>query len=126
MLIGIWKYPHFSRVLCREISRLPAPGKKVPVRIRVTNAAGEPVQDAEVAVIVVDEAVLALSNYTLKDPMDVFYQVKGSGVSDYHGREQVLLSDPGSLTSAENERMNNMAVQSAVGAGGGGAAALPA
>ena len=40
----------------------------------VTDAAGDPVADAELAVVVVDEAILALSNYQLPDPIDVFYR----------------------------------------------------
>ena len=37
------------------------------------DAAGQPVPDAELAVVVVDEAILALTNYQLADPLSVFY-----------------------------------------------------
>ena len=45
----------------------------------------------EVAVIVADEAVLALTGYRLADPLAVFYPGREPGVSDSYLREHVLL-----------------------------------
>ncbi len=39
----------------------------------LNDAQGQPVSGAEVAVVVVDEAILALSNYQLADPISIFY-----------------------------------------------------
>ena len=49
------------------------PGESTQVDVAVTDAAGQPVAGGELAVVVVDEAVLALSNYQLDDPLHTFY-----------------------------------------------------
>ena len=56
--------------------------------------AARPVAGAELAVVVVDEAVLALTGYQLADPLALFYPDRGAGVSDYRLRQYVLLVDP--------------------------------
>ena len=45
----------------------------------------------EVAVVVVDEAVLALTGYDVPDPLGVFYAPREAGVRDHHLRASVLL-----------------------------------
>ena len=49
------------------------PGGKTTVGVEVKDADGNPVKGAEVALVVVDEAVLALTGYTLADPLATFY-----------------------------------------------------
>src|SRR5262249_42016239 len=44
------------------------PGAETIVDVQVKDATGEPVAGSQVAVIVVDEAILALTNYKLHDP----------------------------------------------------------
>ncbi len=56
----------------------------------------------------VDEAVLALSNYQLRDPLNTFYNQRGADVNNYHLRQNVVLTKPGDLIS-----------QGASGGGGG-------
>ena len=70
------------------------PGGETEIRVTVADASGAAVAGAEVAVVVVDEAVLALTGYQLPDPLEVFYAARGAGVSDYHQRSQVVLADP--------------------------------
>lgn len=73
------------------------PGIETSVAVSVTNAAGEPVADAEVALVVVDEAVLALTNYQLANIVGTFYSSRGSGISSYYGRSSILLANPQAL-----------------------------
>lgn len=68
------------------------PGGETTVDVTLHDAAGNPVAGGEVAVIVVDEAVLALSNYQLADPLATFYSLRGAEVSDYHLRQNVVLT----------------------------------
>lgn len=68
-------------------SRALSPGESTPVDITVKDANGKAVSGAEVALIVVDEAVLALSSFQLRDPLEVMTpnmgsQVHGSGIRD--------------------------------------------
>lgn len=67
------------------------PGAETHIDIRVTTSAGAPVPNAEVALVVVDEAVLALSGYVLDDPLEVFYAARAANVVDYHTRADVIL-----------------------------------
>ncbi len=73
------------------------PGGETTIDVTVRDANGEPVADAEFAVVVVDEAILALTGYQLIDPIRVFYSGRDSGVRDHHNRADVLLASPQSL-----------------------------
>ncbi|HEV2704751.1 MAG TPA: alpha-2-macroglobulin family protein [Pyrinomonadaceae bacterium] len=73
------------------------PGGETSVAIEVKDAAGRGVEGSELAVVVVDEAVLALTNYRLEDPLALFYAPREGGVNDYHLRKDVLLADPGKI-----------------------------
>lgn len=74
------------------------PDAPTSVEVRVRDAAGRPVADAEVALVVVDEAVLALTGYRLQNPVDLFYPSWESGVYDAHLRPYVLVTDTAGQT----------------------------
>ena len=84
-------------VAADPVDKTLAPGGTTKVKVTVTDNHGEPVANSEVAVVVVDESVLALSRYTIGDPMDTFYTPRGSGVTDYHSRKDLLLANPGDI-----------------------------
>jgi hypothetical protein len=116
------------------------PGGQTSLDLEVLDAAGQPVTDAELAVVVVDEAVLALTGYQLTDPLSVFYSQRPSGFSTFYTRSSVrlasledLLESPGNLpqatlavekSAAEGEDMLEAPMEEAeadaVGRGGGG------
>jgi uncharacterized protein YfaS (alpha-2-macroglobulin family) len=73
------------------------PGGETSVAVEVKDASGRAVQGSELAVVVVDESVLALTGYKLEDPLSIFYSERGADVTDYHLRENVLLLDPGDI-----------------------------
>jgi uncharacterized protein YfaS (alpha-2-macroglobulin family) len=68
------------------------PGGTTKIDVAVTDFRGEPVAGSEVAVVVVDESVLALSGYRIGSPLDIFYAQRGDGVNNYHSRKDVLLA----------------------------------
>jgi len=76
------------------------PGAETTIDLVLQDALGLPVADAEIAVIVVDEAVLALTNYQLSDPISVFYRQRPSGLSSTYGRASIVLADPMALVEA--------------------------
>jgi uncharacterized protein YfaS (alpha-2-macroglobulin family) len=73
------------------------PGAQTVVNVEVKDAAGKPVAGSEVAVVVVDESVLALTGYKLDDPLSVFYAQRSTDTRDYHLRSSVRLSNPDEL-----------------------------
>jgi uncharacterized protein YfaS (alpha-2-macroglobulin family) len=73
------------------------PGGETKVDVAVKDSKGNAVSNSEVAVVVVDESVLALTRYSIADPISVFYTDRSSGTVDYHSRSQVLLANPGDL-----------------------------
>ncbi|MBK9216247.1 MAG: Ig-like domain-containing protein [Chloracidobacterium sp.] len=81
-------------VTADPVDKTLAPGGSTKVNVAVTDHRGEPVANSEVAVVIVDESVLALSRYSIADPMGVFYTQRGDGVADYHLRKDVLLGNP--------------------------------
>ncbi|HLM60776.1 MAG TPA: alpha-2-macroglobulin family protein, partial [Pyrinomonadaceae bacterium] len=75
------------------------PAGETKINIAVTDKNGEPVANSEVAVVVVDESVLALTGYQLANPMSVFYTARAAGVTDYHLRKDILLGNPDDIKS---------------------------
>ncbi|HXG68554.1 MAG TPA: alpha-2-macroglobulin family protein [Blastocatellia bacterium] len=73
------------------------PGGETTVDVELRDATGEPVAGGELAVVVVDEAVLALTGYRVDDPTNTFYSLRDAGVRDHHLREKVLLANPEDL-----------------------------
>ena len=71
-----------------------APGGATVLELLARDATGQPAANAEAAVVVVDEAVLALTGYRLPDPLAVFYSPRDAGVSDHRLRAHVLLAAP--------------------------------
>jgi uncharacterized protein YfaS (alpha-2-macroglobulin family) len=70
------------------------PGAETLVDVEVKDAAGRAVEGTDTAVIVVDESVLALTAYSLADPLSIFYAQRSEDVTDYHLREQLKLANP--------------------------------
>src|SRR5256714_9887038 len=92
--------PPLARIL--QVTATPRdkalePGGETTVNVEVKDAAGRPVEGSELAVVIVDESVLALTNYKLEDPVAVFYAQRGADVSDYHLRKDVQLANPGEM-----------------------------
>ena len=86
--------PPLSRTLPVTVAaRAPRlePGGTTTIDVTVQDAHGDPVADAELTVIVVDEAVLALAGYRLPDPVSVFYDWRSDGVREHHSRASVVL-----------------------------------
>ncbi len=75
------------------------PGESTSLAVTVNDSSGAPVVGAEFAVVVVDEAVLGLTQYQLPNPIDLFYQGGYSNVSTMFGRDQVQLVDPAALAA---------------------------
>ncbi|HEX8852554.1 MAG TPA: MG2 domain-containing protein, partial [Pyrinomonadaceae bacterium] len=102
--------PHTRKLQVSATPRDKAiePGGETTVAVEVKDASGRGVAGSELAVVVVDEAVLALTSYRLEDPLAIFYAQREGGVSDYHMRKDVLLGDPAKIEIRQ------------VGAGGAG------
>ncbi len=111
-------------VSAEPVDKTLEPGGATKVSIEVKDFQGEPVANSEVAVVIVDESVLALSGYNIANPLGVFYSQRGEGVSDYHLRKDILLGNPEDVnaappppppapTMAANSNAAGMVIQSA-------------
>lgn len=92
--------PPYSRELSIAIepqSDSLEPGAETAVTLTVTDANGQPVPNAEVALVVVDEAILALTNYQLQNPLNIFYTNQWSWIDSRYGRSSIILINPESL-----------------------------
>jgi uncharacterized protein YfaS (alpha-2-macroglobulin family) len=93
--------PPLARKLSVKVSPRQAtlePGAETVVDVQVQDASGTPSAGGEIALIVVDEAVLALSDYKIEDPSAIFYSLRQDGTNDYHSRRQLLLTSGGNGT----------------------------
>ena len=80
-----------------------APGEPTRIDVSVRDAAGKPVAGAETAVIVVDEAVLAVAGAgPFEDPIAAFYEPRAAGVAESLIRRYVTLARPDAAALAEN------------------------
>ena len=109
-------------VVAEPVDKTLAPGGSTKVNVAVTDKNGEPVANSEVAIVVVDESVLALSRYTIADPMSTFYTARGAGVTDYHSRKDVLLGNPDDIKLAMPPPATEGNVQEMVSLSGGAVA----
>ncbi len=87
--------PPVSRTL--ELAVTPrdealSPGGETVLDLTLRDGTGRPVANGEAAVVVVDEAVLALTGYRLPDPIDVFYARREADVTDHRLRSHVRLA----------------------------------
>ena len=71
-----------------------APGEQTVLDLVVTAADGSPVTGAGAAVIVVDEAALAVAGYRNPDPLRVFYPQRDAGVQTARSRPRMLVAQP--------------------------------
>ena len=117
-------------VTADAVDKTLAPGGSTKVNIAVKDNRGEPVANSEVALVVVDESVLALTRYTISDPMNIFYTSRGVGTTDYHLRKDVLLANPDDINKPPPQPESIMADGMAEGGprpiSGGVLAAKPA
>ena len=91
------------------------PGGETMIEVQLDDANGRAVGGAELAVVVVDEAILALSNYQLADPVATFYQTRPADISSHYGRASIVLANPEQLAEQVGER--NVALQATQVAG---------
>lgn len=111
--------PPLGRTLSLEITPEEtelAPGESTSIILSLEDAQGDPVEDAELAVVVVDESVLALTNYRLADPLSVFYYNRSANLSSVYGRSSIILVDP-EVLAATDKVQNLTTTQAMSGAG---------
>ena len=104
------KISTLQRSLSLEVAADPdalEPGGETFVDVLVKDAAGQPVPNAELAVVVVDEAILALSNYQMQDPLAAFYSDRWQDWNSIYSRSAIILANP--QTMAQNQRDSGMA-----------------
>ncbi|MDT4897799.1 MAG: alpha-2-macroglobulin [Acidobacteriota bacterium] len=83
------------------------PGTETVVNVEVKDALGQPVAGSEVALVVVDEAILSLTGYRIGDPIYTFYSQRGAEATDHHLRANVLLGNPEDvLKQMQNQPVN--------------------
>ena len=92
------------KVTARPARSTVEPSGTTAVDVEVKDASGHPVAGGDVAIVVVDEAVLALSGYETPNPLGAFYAPREAGVSDHHSRAHVVLSArPADRSDAESK-----------------------
>lgn len=102
-----------------------APGTDTSVTVSVTGPDGQAVPDAEVALVVVDEAVLALTGYELTDPLEIFYGPLFPTLSSRHIRSSVLLTRDDLLAGAGDDGPADVADGAVEESAGGDGEAAP-
>lgn len=113
-----------ERVLKVEVSpekETLAPAEETAINLSIQNQQGQPVANAELALIVVDEAILAAGNYKLVDPLDIFYPLAEAYPQPQSLRSSVLLP---SLSELNPDKMDAM-MQAEQANGGARLAAAP-
>ena len=95
--------PPIQRTLALDVnpeeSKLE-PGAETTINVALKDSRGQPLPDAELVVVVVDEAILALTNYELADPIAVFYTQRLSDVWSVYSRASIILANPQAFINA--------------------------
>ncbi|MEW5721661.1 MAG: alpha-2-macroglobulin family protein [Thermodesulfobacteriota bacterium] len=101
-----------SRTLALEVKPREEklePGAETEVELVLKDHQGAPVAGGEVALVVVDEAVLALTGYEMADPVGLFYSDRSPEVGDWHSRRNIVLADPSELMEALSQALEEEA-----------------
>ena len=117
--------PPLGRTLSLKVSPRDTelePGGETTIDVVLKDANGKPVSDAGFVLVVVDEAVLALTNYQLADPMSVFYYARSADLTSTHGRASIILVDPNILLDETKAANAPLPTASALGQTLGGLA----
>jgi len=96
------------------------PGADTAVDVLVKDAKGQPVQGAEVALVVVDESVLALTGHVFPDPLGIFYTGRGDMSRAEHLRSYVMLAALAELYGAAGNKDMEEQLKAAGAMGGEG------
>ncbi|CAF1370238.1 unnamed protein product [Adineta steineri] len=73
-------------------NKIYTPSSIIHIEVNVTQFTDKvPVDKAEVCLIVVDEAILSLTDYKLTSPLDIFYPNRPAYIAEYHSRNRCLL-----------------------------------
>ena len=78
-------------VTAEPLDKVLTPGGKTKVNVAITDNSGNAVANSEVAIVAVDESVLALTNYKIDNPLDIFYRNLESDTNSTHSRKSILL-----------------------------------
>lgn len=84
-------------VTAEPLEKTLEPGGETSINVYVTDNNAKPAANTEVAVVAVDESVLALTNYKISNPLDAFYRQIEAETTDYYSRENILLASPEDL-----------------------------
>ncbi|MEN4100352.1 MAG: alpha-2-macroglobulin family protein, partial [Anaerolineaceae bacterium] len=103
--------PPLQRTLAIEV--MPAepalePGAVTTIDVVVRDAAGQAAPGAEVALVVVDEAVLALTGYRITDPIDIFYLNRSSGLMSSYIRSSIVLAAMQNLDNIQDKMLSRI------------------
>ncbi|OIP41315.1 MAG: hypothetical protein AUK47_06530 [Deltaproteobacteria bacterium CG2_30_63_29] len=85
------------------------PGGKTEVDVEVVDWEGKPIEDAQVTLIVVDEAILALTAYEHPDPLEPFYPWRPTGTKDTDSRALLQLEEASRLETVEGSSSGSSA-----------------
>ncbi|CAF4119037.1 unnamed protein product, partial [Adineta steineri] len=76
----------------KETNKTYTPSSIIHIDVNVTQFTDKvPVDKAEVCLIVVDEAILSLTDYKLTSPLNIFYPNRPAYITEYHSRNRCLL-----------------------------------
>ncbi len=115
-------------VSAEAIDKTLEPGGETKINIDVKDYQGIASANTEVAVVAVDESLLALTDYRIENPLESFYPEIESGVTGYHSREDILLADPeieGRGVGRAYGYGNGSSDRMSGGGGGGGGLRMP-
>lgn len=78
-------------VVAEPTDKTLQPGGQTKINIAVTDNNGSAAANTEVALVAVDESVLALTGYKIDNPLDIFYTQNEAETNSSHSRKDVML-----------------------------------
>jgi uncharacterized protein YfaS (alpha-2-macroglobulin family) len=110
--------PRTLALTARPRDKALEPGGRTVLDVELRDASGRPVEGAEVAVVVADEAVLSLTGYRLPDPLKVFYAERpAGGHPDSHLRASLVLDRPQDLAAEQEDKLSTLGFAGGVAGG---------
>ncbi|CAM4840593.1 unnamed protein product, partial [Rotaria magnacalcarata] len=105
----------------KETNKMYTPSSIIHIDVNVTqyldNAS---VNNAEVCLIVVDEAILSLTGHKLESPLSEFYPNRSENIRHHQSRERCLLSNAQDIEQLKKKIQERLTLDDSEGGGGGG------
>ncbi|CAF1355694.1 unnamed protein product [Rotaria sp. Silwood1] len=98
----------------KERNEVFTPSSNIHIDVEVSQYVDKvPVEKVEVCLVVVDEAILSLTDHKMTNPLDLFYPSRVANINQFHDRDRCLLFSKQDIEKFKKDMQQNQTLLSA-------------